>query len=267
MRGQLVKLALGVLLYACMAAPAQAATVAFSDVPATSWARTQITWSAANGWMAPRTTTTFGPGKAATRLAAARVLAHLAHAQNGTPIGANPYAQAVTAGWIIAGTGADQQITQLEFDRGVVRVLGLMRQVTVDRPPADRRRLATRLPDGFGIEQIVQGDGRTRQRSRRVGRVGDLAAHARCERANLAAQAYALGHLCSWALQDVIAKAVVQHALPAWSPLQKAVIGMALRYAGAPYVWGGTSPTSAVSVRLPRRARRLRLLGLRLVGA
>ena len=95
-----MKLALGVLLYACMAAPAQAATVAFSDVPATSWARTQITWSATNGWVAPRTATTFGPGKAATRMAAARLLAHLAQAQNGTPIAANPYAQAVTAGWI-----------------------------------------------------------------------------------------------------------------------------------------------------------------------
>src|SRR4051812_5792858 len=119
MRGQLTKLTLGVLLYCCMATSAQAATTTgpFSDVSATSWAKTQITWSASSGWIQPRTPTTFGPQKAATRMAAARALAHLALLKNGTAMAANPYTQAVAAGWIAAGAGADEQIQQWEFDR------------------------------------------------------------------------------------------------------------------------------------------------------
>jgi len=58
------------------------------------------------------------------------VLANLAFKQNGTPISATPYQQAVAAGWIPAGTGGDGPITQLEFDRGAVAVLGLRGSVT-----------------------------------------------------------------------------------------------------------------------------------------
>ena len=52
------------------------------------------------------------------------MLADVNFKQTGTPVAADPYAQAVAAGWIGAGTGADQPITQLQFDHGVVRVLG-----------------------------------------------------------------------------------------------------------------------------------------------
>ena len=181
MRGQLTKLALGVLLYLCMAAPAQAATVAFSDVPVASWAHTQITWSATNGWVQPRTATTFGPGKAATRMAAARVLAHLQQAQNGTPVAANPYTQAVTAGWILAGTGADQQIQQWEFDRGVLRVMGLMPQAKRDRPPAAPPTSGGRtLPFAFGIEQAIRALGARTNAPDGSDSVGDVAAARRC---------------------------------------------------------------------------------------
>ena len=38
------------------------------------------------------------------------------------------------------------------------------------------------------------------------------------------------------------AKTAVVSAMPTWTPLKRAVLGFALRYAGAPYVWGGTSP-------------------------
>ncbi len=244
MRGQLVKLALGVLLYACMAAPAQAATVAFSDVPATSWARTQITWSASNGWVAPRTATTFGPGKAATRMAAARLLAHLAQAQNGTPIAANPYAQAVTAGWIIPGTGADQQIQQWEFDRGILRVMGLMPQVKLIGHLQTADEWRPRLPFAFGIEQAVRALG-ARVNAPDGSDGWETWPRTPLRRLNLAVQAYALAHLSPWARQDVTAKTLVQHALPAWSPLRQKVLGMALQYAGAPYVWAGEWPTTA----------------------
>ncbi len=35
------------------------------------------------------------------------------------------------------------------------------------------------------------------------------------------------------------AKTAVVSAMPTWTPLKRAVLGFALRYAGAPYVWGG----------------------------
>ena len=178
MRGQLVKLALGVLLYACMAAPAQAATVAFSDVPATSWARTQITWSAANGWVAPRTTTTFGPGKAATRMAAARVLAHLAARPERHPDRRQPVC-----------AGGDRRLDHRRHrGRPADPAVGVRSRHPardgadaagqVDRPPADRRRVATTPAVCLRHRAGRASAGRTRQRSRRVGCVGDLAAHA-----------------------------------------------------------------------------------------
>ena len=67
-----------------------------------------------------------------------------------------PYPQAVTAGWIIAGTGADQQIQQWEFDRGMLRVIGLRGSVTADRPLRPPTSGDPKLPFAFGIEQAVQ---------------------------------------------------------------------------------------------------------------
>jgi len=61
-------------------------------------------------------------------------------------------------------------------------------------------------------------------------------------RADLAAEAYQLGHLEPWAVSFAESKTDVLTAIPKWMPLRRKVLGFALRYAGAPYVWGGTSP-------------------------
>ena len=61
-------------------------------------------------------------------------------------------------------------------------------------------------------------------------------------RANLAAETYAVMHMSPWALAAGQAKVAVATQLPAWTPLKRKVLGLALRYAGEPYVWGGTSP-------------------------
>src|SRR5437763_15553878 len=92
----------------------------FNDVPAGFWAKADVSWAVSSGWMAPRTTTSFGVGHTVSRLTAARVLAELnakvsaAH----TPVAAEPYTQAVAAGGIGPGTGPDQVITQPPFDHG-----------------------------------------------------------------------------------------------------------------------------------------------------
>jgi cell wall-associated NlpC family hydrolase len=244
MRGQLVKLALGVLLFVCMAAPAQAATVTFSDVPAASWAHNQITWSATNGWVLPRTVTSFGPKKAATRMAAARVLARLALIEHGTAVAANPYTEAVTAGWILPGTGADQQIQQWEFDRGILRVMNLMARAQKIGHLETAEEWRPKLPFAFGIEQAVRALG-ARVNAPDGSDSWETWPTTPMRRLNLAVQAFALGHLSAYARQNVIAKTTVVHALPAWSPLRQQVLGMALKYAGAPYVWAGEWPTTA----------------------
>jgi cell wall-associated NlpC family hydrolase len=237
-------LALGVLLYACMTTPAQAATVTYSDVSATLWARSQIQWAASTGWVQPRTPTTFGPAKIATRMAAARVLAHLAFQRYETPMAANPYTQAVAAGWILPGTGADEQIPQWEFDRGALRVMGLMAQAqnighlrTADnwQPP---------MAFAFGIEQAIRAIG-ARTNAPEGSDAWETWPTTGMRRVNLAVEANALAHLSAYSVSSLASKVAVAHALPAWTPLKRAVLGMALRYAGAPYVWAGEWPTTA----------------------
>ena len=50
-------------------------------------------------------------------------------------------------------------------------------------------------------------------------------------------------HLSPWALAAGRGEDRRRDArIPAWTPLKRKVLGLALRYAGAPYVWGGTSP-------------------------
>jgi len=61
-------------------------------------------------------------------------------------------------------------------------------------------------------------------------------------RTHLAVQAAAIGNLSGWWRSAVTAQEAVTTALPAYSPLKRQVLGFAFRYAGAPYVWGGTSP-------------------------
>ncbi len=218
-----------------------ATTHPFADVSPSFWANTPITWVVKQGWMTPRTTTHFGVAHTVSRLTAARVLADLAFQQNATPVAADPYAEAIAAGWIGAGAGATDPITQLQFDHGVVRVLGLgtaartmstLHTSTGWRPP---------LPVGFGVEQMVRAVG-ARANVPEGFDQWELWPNDTLLRANLASEAYQLGHLSPWAVDAARAKTAVVSAMPTWTPLKRAVLGFALRYAGAPYVWGGTSP-------------------------
>lgn len=212
-----------------------------TDVSTSFWARGQVMWAVGSGWMNNRVGTTFSSGYPATRQAAARVLANLAFKQNGTPVSATPYQQAVAAGWIPAGTGGTGQITQLEFDRGVVAVLGLRGSVTQLNGLRAADGWHPFVPNGFGTEQMVKAIG---------GRINapwpadawETWPGTPLKRASLAAEAYQLAHLPSWWRSSVTGLLAARTAMPAYSPLQKAVIGMAFRYANAPYVWGGTSP-------------------------
>src|SRR4051794_22229149 len=120
-----------VVLAAMLAFPGVAGAAAkqhYNDVPASFWAKTDVAWAVSSGWMQPRTATIFGVAHPVSRSTAARVLAELnAKVSAGhTPVAADAYAQAVAAGWIAAGSGPSEVVTQRQFDRGVVAILGLM---------------------------------------------------------------------------------------------------------------------------------------------
>jgi cell wall-associated NlpC family hydrolase len=237
-------------MFACLA-PAQAvAATAPSDVPASFFARTQILWTLNKGWIPERADGTFLPQRPASRLAAARVLAYVNEAVNGEPAQANPFLQAVTAGWIPAGSGGSDTITQLEFDRGIVSVMR-MRGVarTLNRiTAADGWR--PKLPTGFGTEQVVRQMG-ARWNIPNGSDNWETWPTSTLRRANLAIQAYQLGHLSPWWETTARAQLNVVNALPAYTPLQRAVLGFAIRYAGAPYIWGGTSDVRQTLFGLP----------------
>jgi cell wall-associated NlpC family hydrolase len=212
----------------------------YTDVPSSFWASSAITWSVHHDWMTPRSATRFGVGHTVSRLTAARVLADLNRQVTQAPVAANPYTQAVAARWIGPGTGADDTITQLQFDKAVVRILGLLPAAktlstihTSDgwRPP---------IPVGFGVEQMVRAIG-ARVNAPAGSDQWELWPSNRLVRADLAVEAYQLAHLPSWAVSYAQSTTAVASALPKWTPLKKAVLGFALSYAGAPYVWGGTS--------------------------
>jgi cell wall-associated NlpC family hydrolase len=242
MRGRLTVRATAVLILAALAFPA-AASASFSDVPAGFWARGSVLWTVKANWITPRAPTKFGVSHTVSRLTAARVLASLNHRQNGIPVAADPYQQAVDAHWILAGGGADQPITQREFDRGVLRVLGLYHDAVTlgSLRTADGWKPA--LPDGFGVEQIVRAIG-GRVNAPDGSDVWEEWPDQPLLRANLAVESYALAHIPSWASYEADAKTGVVSALPAWTPLKRKVLGFALRYAGAPYVWGGEYPAT-----------------------
>jgi hypothetical protein len=215
----------------------------FNDVPAGFWAKTDVNWAVSSGWMTPRTSTSFGVGHTVSRLTAARVLAELNLKVNRTPVAANPYTQAVAAGWIGAGTGADQVITQLQFDHGVVRILGLQPTAKALSGLHTSTGWRPTLPVGFGVEQMVRAVG-ARVNAPDGSDQWELWPNDALLRADLAAEAYQLGHLSSWAVSFAESKTDVLRAIPKWMPLRRKVLGLALRYAGAPYVWGGTSPNA-----------------------
>jgi hypothetical protein len=108
MRGISRTLAVACAALACWAAPAAAATQKLTDVPAGFWAGRQITWAVKNGWITPRTPTLYGVKHTVSRRTASYVLARLNMRRTGQPIAPDPYAQAVAAGWISAGTGFTQ---------------------------------------------------------------------------------------------------------------------------------------------------------------
>jgi cell wall-associated NlpC family hydrolase len=243
-----VPLVLAVLACA-LPAQAGAATTVPTDVPTTFWASQQIRWSISSGWI-PIRTGVFQPAHNASRLAAARVLASANQLINHQPIQADPFAQAVDAGWILPGTGPGDTITQLGFDRGIVHMLHLQTSVQrlLQMKTADGWHPA--LPVGFGAEQIVRDVG-ARWNVPFGADSWETWPSSTLRRANLAVQAYLLGHLSSWWQYSVSSQLNVVNALPQYPPLKQAVLGFALKYAGAPYVWGGVSNQPQTLFGLP----------------
>jgi hypothetical protein len=242
---------LALALLAC-ALPARAsAATTLTDVPTSFWASTQIRWSVANGWVPARVDGSFAPARDVTRLGAARVLAEANQLINNQPAQADPYAQAVDAGWILPGGGAGSTITQLDFDRGIVHMLHLQSSASslMQLTTADGWKPA--LPVGFGAEQVVRDVG-ARWNVPLGADNWETWPSSTLRRANLAVQAYRLAHLSSWWQSSVATQLNVVNGLPKYPPLKQAVIGFALKYAGAPYVWGGTSdqPQSLFGMRV-----------------
>jgi cell wall-associated NlpC family hydrolase len=239
-RGRSNFLAAAVLALLAFAPPALASG-GFTDVPKGFWARPQIKWATSNGWISPRTPTTFAPHHTVSRLNASRVLVRVAFRLKGVPEGPDAFAQAVSAGWISEATGPTGRITQLEFDRAIVRILGLAHAAKALNHLQTADGWAPRLSDGFGVEQEVRAVG-ARINVPDGWDSWELSAADVLRRANLAAETYQVMHLSSWAVAAAQAKVTVAKQLPAWTPLKRKVLGFALRYAGSPYVWGGTSP-------------------------
>jgi cell wall-associated NlpC family hydrolase len=241
-----VLLALAAL--ACLLpAPASAATTSIPDVSSSFWARSQIVWSINQGWVPLRTDGTFRPKRIATRLNAARVLTQLNHQVNGDPVSTDPYGQAVDAHWIPAGSGPGDAITQLQFDTGIVRVMGLYNEAKALKGITAADGWQPKLPKGFGVEQVVRDIG-ARWNVPYGADQWETWPRSPLPRANLAVQAYLLGHLSSYWQYSVDTQLNVIHGLPAYTPLKKAVLGFAMHYSGAPYVWGGSSDQPQVAL-------------------
>ncbi len=247
--GRLRSVVLALVVLAC-ALPAQASAATPTDIPSSFWAGAQIRWSVTNGWIPARADGSFAPARAASRLSAARVLADANQLINHQPVQADAYAQAVAAGWITPGTGPGGTITQLAFDRGIVHVLHLETSVhrLLQLRTADGWRPA--LPLGFGVEQVVRDIG-ARWNVPFGADSWETWPTSTLKRANLAVQAYQLSHLSSWWQSSLADHLNVVNALPKYPPLKQAVLGFAIKYAGAPYVWGGISdqPQSLFGLR------------------
>jgi cell wall-associated NlpC family hydrolase len=224
-------------------ATAEASVPAPRDTP--TWARAQVLWTLNQGWLGLSGDGLFHPGRPATRLAAAKVVVNANAYLNHLPASDDPYGQAVAAGWFGAGSGPYDTITQLEFDRGMAHILHLV---------TDSQRLNTlhsvdgwkpALPTGFGAEQLVRSAG-ARYNAPYGADQWETWPSSTLTRTMLAVEAYELAHRPSYWQNDVDQTLGVTAALPAYTPLQKAVVTRALQAVGAPYVWGGTSAQQQV---------------------
>ena len=204
------------------------------------WARPQVRWAVANGWVSKAGPRNFGPATLVHRLGAARVLALAWQRWNGTAVWPDPYQEAVKLGWIGAGTGPNDTITQHGFDSGVVNMLRMHAAATKYGSLHEANGRRVRLPLGFGAEQIVRHLG-VRVNAPAGSDTWEWWPQDRVVRAELAIEAYQLAHLPSWAPGWAASQAEVASDLPTWTRLQRQVLGYAIRFAGAPYVWGGTS--------------------------
>jgi hypothetical protein len=205
--------------------PAQASTATSpTDVSSSFWASAQIRWSVNHGWIPARVDGTFAPNRAASRVVAARVLVAANQMINQQPAQADPYAQAVDAGWIGAGTGPTDTITQLAFDRGIIRMMHLQTSVRrlLQLKTADGWHPA--LPVGFGVEQVVRDVG-ARWNVPFGADVWETWTSSKLKRANLAVQAYRLAHLSAWWQSSLSTQLNVVNALPKYPPLKRAVLG------------------------------------------
>ena len=257
-------LALAVLACVIPAQASAASNPSVPDVPASFWAHAQIMWSVNAGWVPLHKNGTFAPGRDATRTAAARVLASLNQQQHGVAVSDDPFQQAVDGGWIGAGLGPGSTLTQLQFDRGIVRVMGLkkdsirLRQITA----ADGWK--PKLPTGFAVEQIVRDIG-ARWNVPFGADNWETWPSSTLRRANLAVQAYLLGHLPSY-WQSVRGHAAERGARAAEVPAaEEGRARLRAEVGGRALHLGRQLRPAAGSVRASRR-RRLRLLGLRVVG-
>jgi len=231
-------------------AQASAATLTIQDVKPGFFAHQQIYWVVSHDWLGVHANHTFTPGDDATRQSAARVLAMLNQQQNAQPMASDPYGQAVDAGWIGAGSGPRDTITQLQFDRGVVRVMGLSNDVTHLARITGADGWRPKLRKGFGTEQIVRDIG-ARWNIPFGADSWETWPGSTMLRANLAIEAYQLAHLSPYWGYAVSTQLNVVHQLPKYPPLKQAVLGNAFRWAGAPYIWGGTSDHPQTLFGLP----------------
>jgi cell wall-associated NlpC family hydrolase len=233
-----VLLALAAL--ACIVPSRASAATTIPDVSPSFWAHSQIAWAVGKGWVPLRKDGTFGAKRNVTRSKAALVLAKLNHELTGAPVADDAFGQAVDAGWIAAADGSEGTITQLQFDTGIVRVMGLYSDARALRGITAADGWKPALPKGFGVEQIVRDVG-ARWNVPFGADNWETWPSTTLRRANLAVQAYLLGHLSSYWQSSVDTQLNVVHELPEYTPLKKAVLGFAVQYAGAPYIWGGTS--------------------------